>query len=215
MVFMPKRTFFRLDEDKRERVIRAAINEFRISGFENAKVGVIAKNASIANGSIYQYFDDKRELFLYCVNWTVENFIREIDRQMPLAGMDLFEYLLTGLPNRILYWKEEPELAMFAHDLSDGKIDFPPGEVNAVRESYGAHIPKLIANGQKWGMLRDDMDEELFAVIITGVVREAEELVYKKALSAGFAMNEAQIADAGRQLRHIIEILSNGLTRKE
>jgi len=211
---MPKRTFFRLDEDKRERVIRAAIYEFRTSGFENAKVGTIARNAHIANGSIYQYFEDKRELFLYCVNWTIENFIRELDRQMPLAGMDLFEYLKSGLPGRVAYWKQEPELAKFAHDLTEGRIDFPPGEANAVRELYGAHIPKLIANGQKWGSLRDDVDLDLLTMVITGVIREVEELMYKKSAPTDFALTEEQEAGNAAWLNKIVNILETGLTNK-
>jgi len=212
---MPKRTFFRLDEDKRERVIRAAIDEFRKNGYENAKVGAIAKNSSIANGSIYQYFDDKRELFMYCVNWTIENFIRELDRQMPLAGMDLFEYLQSGLPGRVAYWKEEPELAIFAHDLMNGAVVFPPGEKNAVTDMSGAHIPKLIYNGQKWGSLRDDVDESLLTMFITGVVREAEELIYQKSAEAGFAVTDEQAEKNDGQIAVIIELLKNGLDKKE
>ena len=211
---MPKRTFFRLDEDKREKVIRAAINEFRINGYENAKVGTIAKNAGIANGSIYQYFDDKQEFFLYCVNWTVENFIREQDRLMPLVGVDLYEYFQSGLPDRVAYWKQEPELAMFAHDLTNGVIAFPPGEANTVRDLHGAHIPKLVANAQKWGSLRNDTDDGLLTLIITGVVREVEEHLYRRAEANKFVLSEEQVIENAEQLRRIIEILNNGVANK-
>jgi len=211
---MPKRTFFRLDEDKRERVIRAAIDEFRKNGFENAKVGAIAQNSSIANGSIYQYFDDKRELFVYCVNWTVENFIRDLERQMPLAGMDLFEYLQSGLPGRVAYWRQEPELAMFAHDLMSGDVAFPFGEQNTVKGMYGAHIPKLISNGKKWGALRDDIDEGLITAFITSIVREAEELVYQGSVATGFYVSDEQARANAAALGGIIELLRNGLTKR-
>lgn len=66
---MPKKTFYRLDDHKKERVMRAAIGEFQACGFERAKIEVIAQNAGIAKGSIYQYFDDKKALFLYSVTW--------------------------------------------------------------------------------------------------------------------------------------------------
>lgn len=39
---MPKRTFIRLDEDKKERVMRAAIGEFQARGYEGAKIEDIA-----------------------------------------------------------------------------------------------------------------------------------------------------------------------------
>jgi len=211
---MPKRTFFRLDEDKRERVIRSAIDEFRSNGFESAKIGTIAQNAGIANGSIYQYFDDKRELFLYCVNWTVENFIREIDRLTPVAGMDLFEYFESGLPERISYWKQEPALAMFAHDLINGRLDFPPGEKNTVRDLYGAHIPRLIANGHKWGTLRDDVNDETLTLFLTGIMRETEEQLYIQASSENFTLSEERIARNKELLAIVNELLKNGMSVK-
>lgn len=60
---MPKRTFIRLDEDKKERVMRAAIGEFQARGYEGAKIEDIAQNAGVAKGSIYQYFETKKIYF--------------------------------------------------------------------------------------------------------------------------------------------------------
>lgn len=97
---MPKRTFNRLDDDKKERVIRAAIKEFQMHGFEKAKVESIAQNAGVAKGSIYQYFEDKKELFLYSVTWAIEYFMKIIDRQTPLKDMDVYEYFLSGSRER-------------------------------------------------------------------------------------------------------------------
>ena len=208
---MPKRTFFRLDEDKRERVIRSAIGEFRVNGFENAKVGAIAKNAGIANGSVYQYFEDKRELFMYCVNWTMENFVREMDRRVPLAGLDVFEYFQNGLPGRISFWKEEPDLALFARDLSTGGLDFPPGEANVLRGAQDAHIPKLVANGLKWGTLRGDIDGGTLVLYLTGVIREAENFLFKKAADAGFDASDDAMKAYAECLKPIIELVSHGI----
>ena len=55
---MPKKTFKRLDEEKKDRVLRAAIEEFQAHGFEGAKIDIIAQKADVAKGSIYQYFDE-------------------------------------------------------------------------------------------------------------------------------------------------------------
>jgi hypothetical protein len=44
---MPKDTFFNLSFEKQEKVMRAAISEFSIYGFEKGIVGDIAKNAEL------------------------------------------------------------------------------------------------------------------------------------------------------------------------
>ncbi|MDR3120272.1 MAG: TetR/AcrR family transcriptional regulator [Clostridiales bacterium] len=217
---MPKRTFFRLDADKRERVIRSAIDEFLGNGYENAKIGAIAAGAKIANGSLYQYFDDKRELFRYCVNWTVENFIKEQDRLTPLAGMDIFEYITSGLPERARFWRQEPALARFAHELVSGGFGFPAGEPNMTRSPAEAHIERLIANGRKWGRLREDIDDEALTLYFSAVERaiEGEMLARAQAspneseASAGQAGQSGEAGDA--LLAQLAELIKHGMAAK-
>jgi AcrR family transcriptional regulator len=64
---MPKETFFNLNEEKQEKIMRASISEFSRYGFEKGNIGSIAGSAGVAKGSMYQYFQNKRELFLYSV----------------------------------------------------------------------------------------------------------------------------------------------------
>jgi AcrR family transcriptional regulator len=147
---MPKRTFNRLDDDKKERVIRAAIEEFQTCGFEKAKVETIAQNADVAKGSIYQYFEDKKELFIYSVTWAVTYFMKMIDRQTPLKDMDVYEYFLTGCRERLEMIQKEPLLASFSIDITLGKYGSLAEDINnglkTLSEEYEI---ALIANGKK------------------------------------------------------------------
>ncbi|MCA2000505.1 MAG: TetR/AcrR family transcriptional regulator, partial [Chloroflexi bacterium] len=56
---MPKQTFLNLPEEKRQAVVRAAIDEFADYGFEASSVNRIVANSGISKGSFYQYFEDK------------------------------------------------------------------------------------------------------------------------------------------------------------
>lgn len=62
---MPKETFFNLPDEKRELIENISITEFAAKGFDKASVNTIVKNSGIAKGSFYQYFDDKKDLFLH------------------------------------------------------------------------------------------------------------------------------------------------------
>ena len=62
---MPKDTFTNLKEDKQRRIFNAALHEIAEYGYENASVTRIVKNAGIATGSFYQYFEDMEDLFVY------------------------------------------------------------------------------------------------------------------------------------------------------
>lgn len=64
---MPKQTFYNLPEEKRERLIDAAIDEFTIRSLREASITNIIKQAEIPRGSFYQYFEDLDDLFFYLI----------------------------------------------------------------------------------------------------------------------------------------------------
>lgn len=83
---MPKETFYRLPDEKRERLMAAAEREFLENSFEAASINRIIKEAAIPRGSFYQYFEDKKDIFLYIVSTHkneafgfVESFIKDSD----------------------------------------------------------------------------------------------------------------------------------------
>lgn len=83
---MPKEIFYRLPDEKRERIMAAAEREFLENSFEAASINRIIKEAAIPRGSFYQYFEDKKDIFLYIVSTHkneafgfVESFIKDSD----------------------------------------------------------------------------------------------------------------------------------------
>jgi AcrR family transcriptional regulator len=54
-----------LPEHRVRNIIRAAISVFNQKGFQHAKTAEIAKEANVAEGTIYNYFASKAHLFLY------------------------------------------------------------------------------------------------------------------------------------------------------
>ena len=60
---MPTPTWDNLDPAKRRRVLDAAMREFGTHGFSAGSLNVVARDAGVAKGSLFQYFTDKLELF--------------------------------------------------------------------------------------------------------------------------------------------------------
>jgi AcrR family transcriptional regulator len=65
---LPKQTFIKLPIDKRETLIRAAINEFSRAPLFEASISNIVKEAGIPRGSFYQYFEDKEDLYYFLLD---------------------------------------------------------------------------------------------------------------------------------------------------
>ena len=66
---MPKSTFFKLPELKKQQLLKAAYQEFSLKNLESASITLLVKKLGIAKGSIYQYFDDKEDMYLYLLKY--------------------------------------------------------------------------------------------------------------------------------------------------
>lgn len=82
--------FYNLNPVKQEVIINAAIKEFVQSGFEKASTNEIVKRANISKGSLFNYFDSKKDLYVYLIEYSVQ-IIEQIVEQIDLNETDLFK----------------------------------------------------------------------------------------------------------------------------
>src|SRR5210317_2361148 len=64
---MPSSTFNRLNQKKRSRFLQEAYKEFSLNTYQGASITNLVKTLGIAKGSVYQYFEDKDELYRFLV----------------------------------------------------------------------------------------------------------------------------------------------------
>lgn len=62
-------------KSKREAIIYSALKIFERDGFHKAKVEEIAKGANVGKGTIYEYFDSKKDLFCQMVKYMMDKYI--------------------------------------------------------------------------------------------------------------------------------------------
>lgn len=83
-------TFLRLPEEKRDRFLNAAWEEFTRVNFSEASTNQIVRRAGIPRGSFYQYFRDKEDLFTYLMTQARDHFVEIYSHIMEKAGGDFF-----------------------------------------------------------------------------------------------------------------------------
>lgn len=72
--------------DKHDQIIRAAIKTFARKGFYNTRISDIAKEANIADGTIYLYFKNKDTLLVSLFEESMDQIIQMV--QARLSGID-------------------------------------------------------------------------------------------------------------------------------
>lgn len=110
---MPKQTFFNLNRKKRLRIIRAALTEFAEHGYQNANLDRIVSKAGIPKGSLYQYFENKEDFFIFTARDSLEKAWSLLHEYMsnspPSDCFDMFAKTLLFLAE---LRRAEPEIAL-------------------------------------------------------------------------------------------------------
>ncbi len=189
--------------------MRAAVSEFIQNGFERAKVEDIAARAQVAKGSMYQYFHDKREIFLYCAQWGLDLIMRKLDQRAPTDDMDVFAYFHETV-SKVQVMREEHELALFMQVMTrePGLLDETMRGMYEVADGY---VRKLIRNGIARGAVRKGLDEELLKEYFLGVTDRFERRWMAKYIDFSAADPTAWSAAMQRELDQMLDLLKNGM----
>ena len=83
---MPKIVDEQMREATRQRILREAAREFARLGFDQANINLIAEQAGIGKGTIYLYFENKRELFLAMLRSITQTQVAAIRAALAMKG---------------------------------------------------------------------------------------------------------------------------------
>lgn len=95
-----------LIQARRDQILAAAIDVFAEKGFQRATIRDVAKAAGIADGTIYNYFENKTALMLGILNRMNETDQRDEDLGQAV-GQDLHEFFESYIGQRYSYMNEE------------------------------------------------------------------------------------------------------------
>lgn len=90
MVLIIYSKFNNLKPEKQKQIINAAIKEFVRNGFEKAFTNEIVKRANISKGSLFNYFNSKKDLYLYLIEYSSKAIVN-LNEEIDLSETDLFK----------------------------------------------------------------------------------------------------------------------------
>jgi AcrR family transcriptional regulator len=82
--------FENLDEEKKQRMLGAAMKEFAAKGYDRASTNKIVEDAGVSKGLLFHYFTSKKQLFLYLYDYCLDTVLREITQKIDLSDRDFF-----------------------------------------------------------------------------------------------------------------------------
>lgn len=88
---MPTETFLKLSQEKKNKIIESAKQEFTRANLQEASIKNITEGAKIARGSFYQYFESKEDLLRYILTEDEESIYQRMIHILEKSNGDLFE----------------------------------------------------------------------------------------------------------------------------
>jgi AcrR family transcriptional regulator len=195
---MPKGTFFRLPDAKRQTVIQEAITEFAERSFAEASLSEIARRAEIPKGSFYQYFEDKLDLYRWLLTEEAPRCKRAYMGSVSLDG-DYWGALEDLIERGMAFLVEHPRLARLTAAAADPTaLVEVRGLHKAVCDAGNRELRAVVQEGIRSGAISSDFDVDLATRMVAAVI--------------GPGLTEIVLAELGAELHEVLA--SDSLRRR-
>jgi TetR/AcrR family fatty acid metabolism transcriptional regulator len=157
--------------DKRDALLRAAIETFAARGYFNAQVADVARVAGVAAGTVYLYFRGKDDLLISIFEKTMKEAIAA-GRESIASLEDPLAQLRTIARLHLDRMSRDRNLAIvFQVELRQSTKFMERFSATHLREYLGI-IRDVIARGQTAGAFRRDLNPTLAAKLLFGMLDE-------------------------------------------
>jgi TetR/AcrR family transcriptional regulator len=161
--------FYSLEQEKRERIINAALKEFAKNGYEKASTNEIIKEAEISKGSLFNYFKNKKQLYLFLLDYVV-TVIDEIYEEMDWNITDLFERMRALGLIKFKIMRKYPQAFNFIKNAAQEDAADVNSEIETLEKSI---VESGLERGYKdldLTKFREDMDIQKIMNIINWTI---------------------------------------------
>src|SRR6187200_1477879 len=157
--------------DKRDALLRAAIETFAARGFFNAQVADVARTAGVAAGTVYLYFRGKDDLLISIFERTMKEAIA--DGRQSLAALDDPIERLREIARLHLgrLGRDKALAVVFQVELRQSTKFMERFSATHLREYLGV-IRTVIADGQARGVFQSAISPTLAAKLFFGALDE-------------------------------------------
>jgi TetR/AcrR family fatty acid metabolism transcriptional regulator len=157
--------------DKREAILRAATSVFAHNGYFNSKVADIAREAGVADGTVYLYFKSKEDILHSIFDRSVEDGLDAARKRIERVT-DPKEKLRQIAALHLERLGADRDLAVVFQVELRGSTKFMEEFSAAGFAEYLALIRSTFEEGQRAGIFRANLNANVVAKILFGALDE-------------------------------------------
>jgi TetR/AcrR family fatty acid metabolism transcriptional regulator len=154
---------------RRQQILQAAIEIFGRSNFDDTSISEIARRAGVAEGTIYQYFKNKQDLFFSIPREKTKTFSAQLD--LYLKGVtDAREKIRKFAWYYLHFFRTNPDYARsLMLEMRVSKAFARSGSYKGVKR-FMSQALAILKEGQEQGVIRQDLDLYLSRHLLLGAL---------------------------------------------
>jgi AcrR family transcriptional regulator len=159
-------------EARRGEILDAAQRIFATKGYNETGIADIAADLGIGHGTFYRYFENKQDIAVQVLDRAILDIATALSDEDPHASNDVDEYRAqtTRIMLRMFEKLEShPEAFTLLHVQS---VAIDTTATQRSFEAYSAYTEVFLRNGIEKGFLREDMDVDITAQALVGLIFE-------------------------------------------
>lgn len=154
---------------KKQAIFESTLDLVKDHGFHGAPMSLVAKNAGVAAGTIYHYFESKEQLIYELYEFNRERITAVI--QLALEGEATFrEKLFKVWTALYAFYVQQPNVLIFFEQFVNS-----PFNVDKNPNQFRGQLYTFFAEGTKSGQLRH-LKTEILLVMVMGTISSAAKL---------------------------------------
>ncbi|KIL44639.1 TetR/AcrR family transcriptional regulator [Jeotgalibacillus soli] len=159
------------DKPKFKQIIDAAVVVIAEKGYHQAQVSKIAKQAGVADGTIYLYFKNKEDILISLFEEKMGQFVEKIRNKMARKESAV-DQLYVLVENHFLMLSEDQHLAIVTQlELRQSNKDIRL-KINKVLKEYLLLVDEVLHSGVESGDFSEDLDIRLARQMVFGTIDE-------------------------------------------
>ncbi len=188
-----------INESRKDKIINSALKEFAKNKYSKSSTNNIVKRAGISRGLLYHYFESKKDLYYFLVDYSTDLIEREVNSNVDWKVKDIFERIKQMIIIKISIFEKYPFIVEFLTmavsnsksdpEIMDDNTDFQDKYKNAkvYEDVYNENID--------YSLFKDNINLEKALNIIKWTMDKYSEEIQKQILQGESEIDYDKITD--------------------
>lgn len=164
-----KDTFDKTSEERRQKVLKTAIEEFALRGYNATSINDISRKAQVSIGAMYSYFASKEDLFLAIVNnayFLMDDILKDVLQN----SRDIFDCVRRMIYAARKFATDYPQLNRIYLDITTQALSHMSIRLSNTLEIITPQILcEFIIKAKSEGKIKKDLNERVAAYCMDNI----------------------------------------------